>query len=76
MRKCFYASLAVLALIASTGAAAQSAVSEPSTWRWTATKALDAQRSSEKAGETALAVADFRQNYERYSSIGMLENGR
>lgn len=76
MRKCFYASLAVLALIASTGASAQGAASEPSTWRWTVTQALDAQRSSDRAEETALAIADFRQNYERYSPIGVLESGR
>lgn len=74
MRKHLYSCVAVLALLASTGVAANAA--DPSTWRWTVSSVIEAQNKSDKADDAALAAADFRQHYERYSPIGILETGR
>jgi hypothetical protein len=40
------------------------------------TAALDQQRADDHAAEAALAAADFRQHYERYTASGVLETGR
>ena len=66
----------LVALIASTSVAADDAVSDPSTWRWTVTAALDQQRASDEAARARLAAAEFRQTYERYSALGVLETSR
>ncbi len=76
MRKLFFAPAAVFALVASTGGIAGGASPGPYVWRWTVTTARDGQRANDRAAEAAAAAADFRQNYERYSAIGVLENHR
>ncbi len=68
------ASVGMMALVASTGVATGGAAPDPYSWRWTVTTALDSQRANDQAAEAAAAAADFRQNYERYSAIGVLEN--
>jgi hypothetical protein len=70
------ASLVLIVLVASTSVAADDAVSDPSTWRWTVAAALDQQRASDEAGQARLAAVKFRQNYERYSAVGVLETSR
>ena len=76
MRKYVLETVTVLALFAATGVVAQAAVVDQSTWRWSVSLALDAQRAHDRADEAALAAAEFRQNYERYSPTGVLETRR
>ena len=45
-----------------------------STWRWTASEALDAQRPAQPAG--ANSRPGFEQRYERYSFSGQPEASR
>ena len=76
MRGFCFASVAGVALFASTSVVADSYDADPATWRWMVTSALNQQRADDKAAEAALAESAFRQQYERYSANGVLESGR
>ena len=76
MRGFCFASVACLVLFGSTSVVADSYDADPATWRWMVTAALYQQRADDQAAEAALAAADFRQHYERYTASGVLETGR
>ena len=75
MRGFCFATVASLALFVSTSVVADSSDADPATWRWMVTAALHQQRADDQAAEAALAAADFRQHYERYTASGVLETG-
>ena len=73
MRSFCFAAVGCLVLFASTSVVADSYDADPATWRWMVTAALHQQRADDQAAAAALAAADFRQHYERYTASGVLK---
>lgn len=71
MLRPFLLSLVLLALGAA-GVGADQAAPDMSTWRWSVSVILDAQRAS-AATVGALPAESFGQRYERYSVLGLPE---
>ena len=69
----FFASVFLMGL-GITGVAADGLSPEQATWRWTMSRALDAQRGPDKS--TLAAQGEFSQRYTRYSLNGQIEQGR
>ena len=76
MRRFCFAAVGCLVLFTSTSVVADSSDVDPATWRWMVTAALHQQRADDQAAEAALAAADFRQHYERYTASVVLETTR
>jgi hypothetical protein len=73
MLKSILASFFLIA-IGIAGASADEQSRDPSTWRWAATKAIEAQRRPESS--MLAEQSEFTQRYERYSFNGQIEGSR
>ncbi len=62
----------VLSGLGAVGAGADGAAPEMSTWRWSVSAILDAQRASAPS-VGAVNTETFGQRYERYSALGLPE---
>ena len=62
----------VLSGVAASGVGADPSAPDASTWRWTVSTILDAQRASDPVAG-AVTAESFGQRYERYSVLGLPE---